>query len=130
MGLFLILLLVGCDFLEVRDHHFASYHDAVEAGGVAKGWVLELVPTTARDLRVRYDLDTGEVVNAFTADRAAVAALLDSRLPGTPQPPRDIPRWVAWDSRAELVLLRTATGKRVGMTVTAHSGEIYMWIPG
>jgi len=79
----------------------------------------------------RMDFSTREGANVVHyAELVAVLEIAAGESGGTPQPPRDIPRWVAWDGRSELVLLRTATGKRLGMTVVAQSGEVYMWTPG
>src|SRR5262245_57995635 len=51
------LLLSACDSMELPEASYSSRSEVVQDGAVARGWVPAWLPSTAKDLRERHDLD-------------------------------------------------------------------------
>ena len=63
------LFLFGCS--ERPTEYYPKYEDAVKDGAVNRGWIPEIVPTTATEIHEQHDLDTNEVWIRFTLPRSS-----------------------------------------------------------
>jgi hypothetical protein len=76
-GAALVLMLVlSCSVLETREAHYPTLAAAVADGAVARGWVPDLLPPDASDIREIHDLDTEEVWSRFTCASESLAGVL------------------------------------------------------
>jgi hypothetical protein len=61
------ILLSGCS--ERFTEYYPKYEDAVQDGAVKRGWIPEIVPTTATEIHEQHDLDSNDVWIRFTVPR-------------------------------------------------------------
>ncbi len=64
-----LLLFNSCG--EVRDAHYGTLEAARAADAVNQGWIPAGLPADARDIRLRWDIETNQTWLAFTTDSAA-----------------------------------------------------------
>jgi hypothetical protein len=62
---FLALHELGCGSLQTVEKRYPDYATAQAAGDLGNLWIPEVLPTSARDITVRYDTDSGETWIAF-----------------------------------------------------------------
>jgi hypothetical protein len=63
-----VLLAAACDYLDTRESAYATLAEARAAGALARGWVPEYLPASAREIRERHNVDTNEVWGRFEFD--------------------------------------------------------------
>lgn len=54
-------LSISCRAAEIETNHYATYSDAIEDGAVERGWLPEIIPTSAYDIQEQHNLDTNQV---------------------------------------------------------------------
>jgi len=64
LSILIVICLLACS--ERQTHHYPKYEDAVKDGAIKRGWVPEIVPTTAIEIYEQHDLDTNDVWIRFT----------------------------------------------------------------
>ena len=69
----LTVMVAACS--DFKDSSYASMADARRAGAVDRGWLPDLLPDSAINIRERHNLDTNQTWCAFELTPAAVATL-------------------------------------------------------
>ena len=68
-----LCLSPACHVPDTRpESHYPTFAAAVADGAVARGWVPDMLPADATDIREMHDLDTEEVWIRFTSGAAAL----------------------------------------------------------
>ena len=70
LGIMAIFAWLEFNQLDIQESSCATAALAREAGAVARGWLPEFLPPSARDIRERHDLDTNAVILRFSFDPA------------------------------------------------------------
>jgi len=69
-------LLSACNLLgEAQDHTYKDYQALDDAGEFEHGWAPDLLPESATDIHLKYDLDSNAILMAFEFDPADEAAV-------------------------------------------------------
>ena len=62
----LAITVCSCDWLERPEYSFPNTDQAIKSGLIEKGWIPKgLLPQSAKDIQVNYDMDTNETWVAF-----------------------------------------------------------------
>ena len=78
-----VLLLSACNLLgEVQDHTYKDYWALDDAGELEHGWAPDLLPESATDIHLKYDLDSNAILMAFEFDPVDEAAVTRDCTPG------------------------------------------------
>ena len=78
------LIASACIACEHTEEHYASLEEAVRAGEVKRGWIPPDLPKSAREIRLKYDVDTNEVWMSFSLDEENVRKFCDGLNKATP----------------------------------------------
>jgi hypothetical protein len=109
-----LVLVIACR--EIRDAHYPTLADASAAHAITQGWIPTGLPSDARDIRLRWDIETNATWLAFTTDSAAgVDSLGGARLEA--RQPKDL--HYADFSRAELWPTALTRGGQGGLANSA-----------
>jgi hypothetical protein len=73
--------LVGCELLEEKESHYATYEQAEREGAVKRGWIPAYVPRSATNIRERHDLDTNDQALRFNAPREDIKRIVAEMAP-------------------------------------------------
>ena len=65
---FLPAIFEDMDRLEITDITYSDHEAAVRAGGLKRGWMPTYIPTSAKDIRARHNLDTNILWLSFNYD--------------------------------------------------------------
>jgi len=85
-ALLIVAIRKACDFLsEDFDSYYATYQEAVDDGGIKRGWIPEIVPESASEIRECHNIDTNETQMEFQFSKADLESKLDM-LTETPCP--------------------------------------------
>jgi hypothetical protein len=146
-----LVLMTACG--EIEDEHYPTLADASAANAaIARGWIPPGLPTDARDIRLRYDIENIATWVAFTTDSAAsLDSLAGSRL--EPIAPKDLhyadfsraewwPRALTRGGRGDLAKsalrfyrviepARSPAGSptRLYVAVDAEHSRVFLWRP-
>jgi hypothetical protein len=61
----LLLVMAGCERIEVVESIYPDYEAAVSAGAIDRGWIPEFIPPSAKEIKETHNLDTNEVWVSF-----------------------------------------------------------------
>jgi hypothetical protein len=72
----LFMASLGCEWVESPETTYANLDAAKKANAVGPGkWIPEFLPTLARNIREKHNLDTNEVWLSFHAETAGLASI-------------------------------------------------------
>jgi hypothetical protein len=82
------ILLAACNPLsEVRDNHYKDYQSLAAAGETERGWAPELLPESAENIHLKYNLEDNTVLMAFDFAATDAESLARACQPATSAPP-------------------------------------------
>ena len=67
-GLAAVILAAACEPMETGRSEYPSAQAAISAGAIERGWVPEFLPSSAREISEKHNLDTNEVWLRFSVD--------------------------------------------------------------
>jgi hypothetical protein len=120
-----IVLVVGCERLDVIENNYADMADAISSGAVAAGRIPDFLPPQARDIKEVHNVDTHEVWVRFLIGHDGeeeikeVCVLLDYQDVSFP---RKVVRW--WPS--DLTVARELSKEEAEYTFYACDRNSFM----
>jgi hypothetical protein len=85
LTLLLAITACSCDWLERPEYSFPNTDQAIKSGLVEKGWIPKgLLPQSAKDIHINYDMDSNETWIAFHFDDSNAMANYNNSLNPAP----------------------------------------------
>lgn len=134
------LLLLGacCERMETFENIYPDYQAAIDAGGVKRGWVPSFLPSSAKDIREKHDLDTNQVWLRFSLPDGGLDPINNSCRPAN-HITVSLPRKTAGDWWPDALVKTSAAQPRLGdyvyykcdsgswIAAALKSHEVYYW---
>jgi hypothetical protein len=99
--LFVLLSMSSSGCSALVESRYTTYDQAVQGGAIERGWLPEVMPATASNIREAHDADTNQVWVSFDFPQEAVESLSSLCSPVSFDQvtlPASGPRW--WDTQA------------------------------
>jgi hypothetical protein len=75
LSVIILLITAACERVESV---YPDARAAISAGEIERGWIPAFLPPSAKDIHVKYDLDTNEVWLRFSMDPSEVGSIENS----------------------------------------------------
>ena len=77
-ALLMLSFLVSCDWLETSETYYKDYESAAKAGAISRGWIPTFVPSSAIEIRLKYDVENNRTWLYFRAKIGRDPSVLES----------------------------------------------------
>lgn len=68
LGLAVVLLTAACERIEMAESVYPDARAAISAGAIQRGWIPAFLPSSAKEINEKHNLDTNEVWLRFSMD--------------------------------------------------------------
>lgn len=68
LGLAVVLLSASCERMETTESMYPDARAAINAGAIQRGWIPAFLPSSAKEISEKHNLDTNEVWLRFSMD--------------------------------------------------------------
>lgn len=97
-----LAVLTNCKRMESRENSYVDYEAAMNAGEMSRGWIPAYIPKSAKEIRLKYNIDTNQVWLFFRFNSSDIGLLLHSceeSIQNEINYPRESPNWWSKDLR-------------------------------